>query len=127
MWKKIKLLINSSSRLNEYVYNNVIWNQIEVVDSSINELSGELKISSPNKSGLQKGRGQSEVKEEIREYRDCVERIMSYFRLIFIDIFEDMRCFFLSGVAYIDQVKMSPRRKNIFLFTIFCLEDGSHV
>lgn len=127
MWKKIKLLINSSSRLNEYVYNNVIWNQIEVVDSSINELSGELKISSPNKSGLQKGRGQSEVKEEIREYRDCVERIMSYFRLIFIDIFEDMRCFFLSGVAYIDQVKMSPMRKNIFLFTIFCLEDGSHV
>lgn len=28
MWKKIKLLINTSSRLNSYVYNNVVWNQI---------------------------------------------------------------------------------------------------
>lgn len=35
MWKKIKILINTSSRLNEYVYNNVIWNQISVVDSTV--------------------------------------------------------------------------------------------
>ena len=35
MWQKIKLIINTSSRLNEYVYNNVVWNQIDVVDSVI--------------------------------------------------------------------------------------------
>ena len=35
MWQKIKLIINTSSRLNEYVYNNVVWNQIDVVDSLI--------------------------------------------------------------------------------------------
>lgn len=40
VWKRIKILINTSSRLNEYVYNNVIWNQISVVDSNIQELLG---------------------------------------------------------------------------------------
>lgn len=52
MWKKIKLLINTSSKLNEYVYNNVIWNQIDIVDSQISELNGILKLSVANKSLL---------------------------------------------------------------------------
>lgn len=56
MWRKIRILINTSSRLNEYVYNNVIWNQISVVDSTVVELNGELTVSAPNKSELQQNR-----------------------------------------------------------------------
>lgn len=52
MWKKIKLLINTSSKLNEYVYNNVIWNQIDIVDSTINDLNGILKMCAAGKSQL---------------------------------------------------------------------------
>jgi len=52
MWKKIKLLINTSSKLNEYVYNNVIWNQIDIVDSSSSDLSGLLKMCAAGKSQL---------------------------------------------------------------------------
>lgn len=33
VWKKIKILINTSLKLNEYVYSNVIWNQIDIFDS----------------------------------------------------------------------------------------------
>ena len=50
MWQKIRILINTSTRLNEYVYNNVVWNQIDVVDSVVFDLNAELKVSSPNKS-----------------------------------------------------------------------------
>ena len=35
VWGKIKILINTSETLNEYVYNNVIWNQIDILDSEI--------------------------------------------------------------------------------------------
>ncbi len=52
MWKKIKLLINTSSKLNEYVYNNVIWNQIDIVDSSISDLNAILKMCTSGKSQL---------------------------------------------------------------------------
>jgi hypothetical protein len=52
MWKKIKLLINTSTKLNEYVYNNVIWNQIDIVDSNINDLSGILKMCAAGRSQL---------------------------------------------------------------------------
>lgn len=52
MWKKIKLLINTSSKLTEYIYNNVIWNQIDIVDSNITELDGVLKLCVANKSSL---------------------------------------------------------------------------
>ena len=36
VWKKIQILINTSDSLNDYVYNNVIWNQIDIFDSEIN-------------------------------------------------------------------------------------------
>lgn len=52
---------------------------------------------------------------------------MEIFRLIFIDVFEDMRCFFICKRSYIDRVKMSPMRKNIFLFLLCCLEDGTYL
>lgn len=52
VWKKIKILINTSFKLNEYVYNNVIWNQIDILDSQINELQGITKICAANKSQL---------------------------------------------------------------------------
>ena len=61
------------------------------------------------------------------DFKDCVEKLVQVFRLVFIDIFEDMRCFFICGSSYIDKVKMDPMRKNIFLFMICCLEDGTHV
>lgn len=130
MWKKIKFLVNTSSRLNQYIYNNVIWNQISVIDSVVSQLNGELKISAPNVSELQqtKIRGKaSSYNEELTDFRDCVEKCVEYFRLIFIDIFEDMRCFFICGTSYIDKVKMEANRKNIFLFMICCLEDGAHL
>jgi type II restriction/modification system DNA methylase subunit YeeA len=38
VWRKIRILINTSDKLNEYVYNNIIWNQIDILDSEINEL-----------------------------------------------------------------------------------------
>jgi hypothetical protein len=62
MWRKISILINTSSRLNEYVYNNVIWNQINVVDSVVSELRGELTVSSPNKTALQQAKSVGEPK-----------------------------------------------------------------
>ena len=52
MWRKIKLLINTSSKLNEYVYNNVIWNQIDIVDSSTTDLNAILKMCASGKSQL---------------------------------------------------------------------------
>lgn len=36
VWRKIRILVNTSDKLNEYVYNNVIWNQIDILDSEIN-------------------------------------------------------------------------------------------
>ncbi len=131
MWKKIKILINTSSRLNEYVYNNVIWNQLSVVDLSVLELSGQLAVSAPNKSELQQMRIQensnSSIREELADFKDCVSGMIQIFRLIFIDVFEDMRCFFICKSTYIDRVKMSPLRKNIFLYLICCLEDGTYL
>jgi hypothetical protein len=52
VWKKIKILINTSSKFHEYVYSNVIWNQIDILDSDINELQGIMKICAANKSQL---------------------------------------------------------------------------
>ena len=52
VWRKIRILINTSDRLNEYVYNNVIWNQIDILDSEITELNGILKLCAANKSQL---------------------------------------------------------------------------
>lgn len=130
MWPKIKLLVNTSSRLNEYVYSNVVWNQIDVVDSVVLELYAELKVASANKSELRQERARhnySSYREEVSDFKDCVEKLVQVFRLIFIDIFEDMRCFFILGSSYIDKVKMEPNRKNLFLFMICCLEDGAHV
>jgi hypothetical protein len=46
------VLINTSDKLNEYVYNNVIWNQINILDSEINELQGIMKNCAANKSQL---------------------------------------------------------------------------
>lgn len=61
------------------------------------------------------------------DFKDCVNALVEIFRLIFIDVFEDMRCFFICKGSYIDRVKMSPMRKNIFLFLICCLEDGTYL
>ena len=74
MWKKIKLLINTSSKLNEYVYNNVIWNQIDIVDSSINDLSAILKMCASGKSQLKQREDivTSSVGETVMDYRSCV-------------------------------------------------------
>lgn len=74
MWKKIKLLINTSSKLNEYVYNNVIWNQIDIVDSSINDLSAILKMCASGKSQLKQREdiATSSVGETVMDYRSCV-------------------------------------------------------
>ena len=52
VWRKIGILINTSDSLNEYVYNNVIWNQIDILDSEITELNGILKQCAANKSQL---------------------------------------------------------------------------
>lgn len=49
------------------------------------------------------------------------------FRLLFIDIFEDVRCFFNIGGSYVDKVKMEVTRRNIFLLIICCLEDGAYL
>ena len=77
------------------------------------ELNGELKISAPNVSELHQNRvgalgnpQKSDYKEEVSDFRDCVEKVIEIFRLVFIDIFEDMRCFFICGTTYIDKVKM---------------------
>ena len=51
-WSKIKILINTSTKLTEYIYNNVIWNQIDIVDSTSSELMGILKMCVANKSSL---------------------------------------------------------------------------
>lgn len=74
MWKKIKLLINTSSKLNEYVYNNVIWNQIDIVDSSINDLSAILKMCASGKSQLKQREDNlsSSLGELVIDYRSCV-------------------------------------------------------
>lgn len=61
------------------------------------------------------------------DYKSCVEKSLDEFRLIFIDIFEDVRCFFKIGGVYIDRVKMEPIRRNIFLLIICCLEDSSFI
>jgi hypothetical protein len=60
MWKKIKLLINTSSKLNEYVYNNVIWNQIDIVDSTVDDLNAILKMCASGKSQLKQREDSSE-------------------------------------------------------------------
>lgn len=75
MWKKIKLLINTSSKLNEYVYNNVIWNQIDIVDSSINDLSAILKMCASGKSQLKQREDftSSSMGDAVIDYRSCVE------------------------------------------------------
>ena len=126
LWKKIKLLINTSSKLNEYVYSNVIWNQIDLVDSHINELSGILKLSIANKSPLKQPHI-AEKKSDMKDYKQCVGRSLQQFRMVFVDIFEDVRCFFNVGKSYVDRVKMQQIRTNIFLFVICLLEAGSHM
>lgn len=74
MWKKIKLLINTSSKLNEYVYNNVIWNQIDIVDSSIMDLNAILKMCASGKSQLKQREdiASSSMSETVMDYRSCV-------------------------------------------------------
>ena len=82
MWKKIKLLINTSTKLNEYVYNNVIWNQIDIVDSNLNDLEGILKICSAGRSQLkqredilgisQNSSSKSITNTSIKDYQSCV-------------------------------------------------------
>ena len=68
IWKKIKILVNSSTKLNEYVYNNVIWNQIDIVDSSISELKGILKVCAANKSSLKQNFDIVEEEEKFENY-----------------------------------------------------------
>jgi hypothetical protein len=101
MWKKIRILINTSSRLNKYIYDNVIWNQINVVDCNVYELKGKLTVSVPNKTELQQFNPQENhtnfIKEHLTDFKDCVGAMVELFRLIFIDVFEDMRCFFICG------------------------------
>lgn len=70
------MLINTTDKLNEYVYNNVIWNQIDILDSEINELSGIMRICAANKSQL-KQRGESlksliEGAKLLVDYKECV-------------------------------------------------------
>ncbi len=51
IWKKIKLLINTSN-LSDYAQNNVIWNQIDIIDTQVQELVGILKMCVAGKSQL---------------------------------------------------------------------------
>lgn len=75
VWRKIKILINTSHKLNEYVYNNVIWNQIDIIDSEINELQGIMKVCVANKSQLKQRKEATrseEIKKELLDYKACV-------------------------------------------------------
>lgn len=128
VWRKIRVLINTSQELNDYVYNNVIWNQIDILDSEINELQGIMKLCAANKSELrQRKEVAGEERRDLIDYKSCVHRAIREFGLIFIDVFEDVRCFFKIGGSYIDRVRMEPARRNVFLLIICCLEDGSFI
>jgi len=55
----------------------VIWNQIDIADSTINDLSGILKMSASNKSQLKQNSnvtGSLDNNQVIPDYRSCVER-----------------------------------------------------
>lgn len=59
------------------MYNNVIWNQIDILDSEITELNGILKQCAANKSQLKQKTGPKSSTEGVRElvdYKGCVER-----------------------------------------------------
>lgn len=68
-----------------------------------------MKVCASNKSQLKQ---RSELtnsmggSRDLFDYKGCVERSLDEFRLIFIDIFEDVRCFFKIGGVYVDRVKM---------------------
>ena len=69
-----------------------------------------MKICAANKSQLKQRNEQLTTNvsgmRELVDYKGCVEKTLDEFRLIFIDIFEDVRCFFKIGGVYIDRVKM---------------------
>ena len=86
----------------------MIWNQIDILDSEINELQGIMKLCAANKSELRQRKhiDPNEGRKNLVDYESCVHRAIDEFNLIFIDVFEDVRCFFKIGGVYIDRVKM---------------------
>lgn len=65
-------------------------------------------MSASNKSQLKQNNSNSAslVNQKVPDYRACVQRSLDQFNLVFIEIFEDVRCFFNVGGSYIDKVKM---------------------
>ena len=66
-----------------------------------------MKLCVANKSELRQRKdvGGAEC-ENLVDYKSCVHCAIKEFSLIFIDVFEDVRCFFKIGGSYIDRVKM---------------------
>ena len=61
------------------------------------------------------------------EYKYAVEWAVDVFKLLFIQLFEDVRCFVVCGSSYFHKVDLDPKRKKIFYFLLTSLEEGGHI
>ena len=51
-WKRIKLLINASMEMSEYIYDNLIYNQINFIDCQFSDLKAIMRSCVQDRSRL---------------------------------------------------------------------------
>lgn len=51
-WKRIKILVNGQRRVNEYIYDNAIFNEIDLIDCQMADMNAMLRMCVCNQTRL---------------------------------------------------------------------------
>jgi hypothetical protein len=116
--------------MSEYIYDNIVYNEIDLIDCQFSDLRALLRTCVRDRSRLRDNVFELFEEEALNmpnEYKYAVEWAVDVFKLLFIQMFEDVRCFVVMGANYFHKVQLDAKRKRIFFLLLSCLEEGGHI